>query len=153
MTPSERLAYLREHSLPVMEHLKSWCEVIGQKTAVENNSGLGRAIQYFLKHYEGLTAFCRIEGAKLDNNLAEQLLKLIARCRKNAQFYKTQAGADVGDVITSLLATCEQNGINGFDYLLSLQRYRLIMAQSPERWLPWNYQETLVALEADAITA
>ena len=81
--------------------------------------------------------------------MAEQLIKIIARCRKNSLFYKTQAGADVGDVITSLIATCELNGINCFEYLLALQQHRRAMEQAPERWLPWNYQAALAALETD----
>ena len=83
----------------------------------------------------------------------EQLLKIIARCRKNALFYKTQAGADVGDVITSLLATCELNGINGFDYLLALQQHRRAMERSPACWLPWNYHEALEAIAIDSLAA
>lgn len=153
LNPAQRLAYHQTHSLPVMENQQSWCEATQQEAMVEANSGLGKAIQYFLNHYQGLTAFCRIEGSRLDNNLAEQLLKIIARCRKNSLFYKTQAGADVGDVITSLLATCELNGINGFDYLLALQQHRQAMERAPNRWLPWNYQQALAALEVDAIAA
>jgi transposase len=151
LSPAQRLTYHQTHSLPVMEGLQSWCETAQEEEQVEANSGLGKAIRYFLKHFKGLTAFCRFEGARLDNNLAEQVLKIIARCRKNALFYKTQAGADVGDVITSLLATCELNGINGFDYLLALQQHRQAMERAPERWLPWNYLEALAALEVDAI--
>jgi transposase len=147
LSPQQRLAYHREHSLPVMESLQAWCEATLQAQTVEENSGLGKAIQYFLKHYDGLTAFCRIDGAQLDNNLAEMLIKIIARCRKNSLFYKTQAGADVGDVITSLIATCELNGINCFEYLVALQQHRHAMERAPDRWLPWNYQEALAELE------
>jgi transposase len=152
LNAQQRLAYHKEHSLPVMEHLQGWCEAALQEDVVEENSGLGKALRYYLKHYEGLTAFCRIEGARLDNNLAEQLIKIIARCRKNSLFYKTQAGADVGDVITSLIATCELNGVNGFEYLVALQQHRRAMEKAPERWLPWNYQAALAELEAEADT-
>ena len=153
MTPAQRLTHHREHSLPIMEGLKAWCENSLAERSVEENSGLGKAIRYFLNHYEGLSAFCRIEGARLDNNLAEQLLKLIARCRKNALFYKTQAGADVGDVITSLLATCELNGINGYDYLLVLQQHRRTVAQAPANWLPWSYRKALESIGIDNLAA
>jgi hypothetical protein len=150
LTAKQRLAYHKKHSLPVMALLQGWCEAALQEELVEANSGLGKALRYFINHYDGLSAFCRLEGARLDNNLAEQLIKIIARCRKNSLFYKTQAGADVGDVITSLIATCELNGINCFEYLLALQQHRRAMEQAPECWLPWNYQEALAALEANA---
>jgi hypothetical protein len=45
------------------------------------------------------------------------------------------------------------NGINGHDYLLSLQPHRLAMERAPERWLAWNYQEAMAALEGEVITA
>ncbi|WP_425307109.1 hypothetical protein [Glaciecola punicea] len=35
-----------------------------------------------MKHYEGLTCFCRIETAKLQNNEIEAMLKIIVRDRK-----------------------------------------------------------------------
>ncbi|AJR06218.1 putative transposase IS66 [Photobacterium gaetbulicola Gung47] len=59
------------------------------------------------KHYEGLTAFFRIEGAQLDNKRTEQSLKLVARnrTRKNVMFHKTQAGAGIADVVMSIIAT------------------------------------------------
>jgi hypothetical protein len=56
-------------------------------------------------------------------------------------------------VATSLLGTCDLNGINGHDYLLSLQQHRLAMERAPERWLAWNYQEAMAALEGEVITA
>jgi len=143
MTSSARLSWHAEHSLPVMLNLKAWCEDQLADPQTEENSGLGKAIRYFLKHFDGLSAFCRIEGAQLDNNLVERVLKLIVRGRKNAQFYKTLAGAHVGDVITTLIATCELNGINCFDYLTVLQQYRRMVEKTPEKWLPWNYRQTL----------
>lgn len=143
MTAKARLAYHIEHSLPIMQSLQTWCETQLKQSKTEENSGLGKAIRYFLRHFEGLSAFCRIEGARLDNNLAERVIKLIVRGRKNSLFYKTLAGANVGDVITSLIATCELNGINCFDYLSALQQNRRMIEKEPERWLPWNYQKTL----------
>nr|WP_244896807.1 IS66 family transposase [Vibrio panuliri] len=49
---------------------------------VEENSGLGKAVSYFNKHYGGLTAFCRLKVVQLDNNWAEEALKLVGRNRK-----------------------------------------------------------------------
>lgn len=140
-----RLDYHQTHSLPVMEEILSWGQALlrGDKepSAVEENSTLGKAIRYFIKHYDGLTKFCQIEGAALDNNLMEAQLKLVVRNRKNAQFHKTLAGASIGDVITSLIATSAQAGINAFDYFNVLQREHIKVAANPERYLPWNYQE------------
>jgi transposase len=142
LSAAQRLAYHREHSLPVMAQLRDGFQRQLDRGEVEANSGLGQAMGYFIRHYEGLTAFCRIEGAPLDNNAMEQALKLIIRGRKNALFFKTSAGAAIADVITSVVATAHQAGVNAFDYLIVLQRHADAVKAQPERWLPWNYQTT-----------
>lgn len=140
LSPAERLEYHKKHSLPIMEKIRRWCNEQLQQEVVEENSGLGKAIRYFDKHFEGLTCFCRVEGARLDNNLMEQQLKLIVRGRKNSGFYKTQAGADVSDVITSMIASAIRAGINAFNYFNEIQRRQADVKAHPEKWLPWNFQ-------------
>lgn len=150
LSPAQRLDYHRQQSLPVMEQLRHWGQQQLDSQAVEANSALGQAIGYFLRHFEGLTAFCRLENAPLDNNPLEQALKLIIRGRKNALFFKTPAGAAIADVITSVVATAYQAGINVFDYLVVLQRHAERVKDQPQRWLPWNYQATLGAAKKAA---
>ena len=108
---------------------------------IEENSGLGKAISYFLKHYAGLSLFCYYEGVKLDNNRIEAMLKIVVRDRKNAMFHKTLLGATIGDVITSMIATGSEAGINVFDYFTRLQRDAASAKKHPEKYLPWNYLE------------
>ena len=112
---------------------------------VEPNSGLGAAINYLRKHWRQLTLFLQQAGAPLDNNLCERALKKAILHRKNALFYKTQNGADVGDLYMSLIHTCELCGANPFDYLTQLQRHADAVAAAPQHWLPWNYRATLAA--------
>jgi len=78
------------------------------------------------------------------------VIKLIVRGRKDTQFYKSLAGVHVGDVITSLIATCELNGVNCFDYMTALQQHRRRVEKRPEKWLPGNYRETLEENQAAA---
>jgi len=122
-----------------MVKIRDWGQRQLDEEAVEDNSGLGKAIRYFIKHYEGLTCFCRVEGAKLDNNLMEAQLKVIALGRKNAYFYKTLAGASISDIITSVVATCVRAQINPFDYLNAIQRNQEHVKANPQVWLPWNF--------------
>ena len=138
MSPAERLAYHKAHSLPVMADLRDWGNQMLKTERVEANSGLGKAIRYLDNHYGGLTCFCHVEGARLDNNAMEGQLKLVVRNRKNAGFFKSGTGAAVGDVITSLVATCAQNGLNPFDYLNRLQRNAEDVKAHPEKYLPWD---------------
>ena len=70
-------------------------------------------------------------------------LRKVFRRRKNSLFYKTENGAEVGDLFMSLIHTCELNGVNPFEYLIALQKHAQELAKSPAHWMPWTYRETL----------
>ena len=110
---------------------------------MEPNSGLGEAITYCLKRWDRLTLFLREAGAPLDSNLVERALKKGILHRKNSLFYKTENGAEVGDLFMSLIHTCELNEINPFDYLIELQKHAEELAKHPADWMPWNYRQAL----------
>lgn len=139
LSPSARLTYHQQHSAPIMEEIKLWGETHFADESVEENSGLGKAIRYFIKHYDGLSYFCTLEGVKIDNNRIEAMLKIVVRDRKNAMFHKTLLGATIGDVITSVIATASESGVNVFDYFTTLQREHEQVKSHPENYLPWNY--------------
>ena len=139
MTKQERLLFHQQRSAPLMEGLKNWFDAQLAERKVEPNSGLGKAIQYFQRHWKALTLFLREAGAPLDNNVCERALKRAVLHRKNALFYRTLHGAEVGDLFMSLIHTCELNGVNSFQYLVALQRHAMEVLRSPGEWMPWNY--------------
>jgi len=139
LSPQERMQFHQEHSGPVMDALKAWMSEQLEKKLTEPNSGLGKAINYFLKRWDRLTLFLRFPGAPLDNNVVERALKRAVLHRKNALFYKTEHGAAVGDLYMSLIHTCELNKVNSFEYMTVLQRHAAKVKENPGAWLPWNY--------------
>ncbi len=149
LSPLDRLALHQAQSGPVMQALKDWIERQFNERRQEPNSALGSAMTYLLKHWEPLTLFLRQPGAPLDNNLCERILKKAILLRKNSLFYRTEHGAQIGDLYLSLIHTCELNGVNPFDYLTTLQRHATHVAADPARWMPWNYGESLAALRCD----
>jgi hypothetical protein len=104
---------------------------------------------YMLKRWDKLTLFLRAPGAPLDNNICERALKKAILHRKNALFYKTARGAQVGDIFMSLIYTAELNGANPFDYLTELQKHEEKVQRHPQGWTPWSYQATLAAVLAE----
>ncbi|HUI54292.1 MAG TPA: IS66 family transposase [Bryobacteraceae bacterium] len=146
MTPVERLRFHQQHSQPILDALHGWLEAQFAERRVEPNSGLGKAIMYLLRHWKPLTLFLRQAGAPLDNNLCERALKRAVLHRKNALFYRTLNGAQVGDLFMSLIHTCQLCGANSFDYLVQLQRHARELAANPAEWMPWNYRETLARI-------
>ena len=150
LTPDERLQFHQAHSGPVMKQLHQWLEAQFAERKTEPNSGLGKAIKYLLRHWQALTLFLRKAGAPLDNTLVERALKRAVLHRKNALFYRTLNGAEVGDLFMSLIHTCQLCGANSFDYLIELQRHAKELATSPAEWMPWNYQEVLAQTDTRA---
>jgi hypothetical protein len=78
------------------------------------------------------------------HNVCERALKKAILHRKNALFYKTRNGAQVGDLFMSLIYTCQLNQANPFEYLTELQLHTDSLAACRERWMPWNYRDALV---------
>ena len=144
LSPEERLSFHQQHSLPVMNALHAWLKTQDAEKKVEPNSGLGSAIAYVLRHWDRLTLFLHQAGAPLDSNIVERALKRTILHRKNSLFYKTENGAEVGDLFMSLIHTCELNGVNPFDYLTELQKHAAELARDPPAWMPWNYRQTLL---------
>jgi transposase len=128
-----RLQLHQRRSAPLMNELHGWLTEQLEQRRVEPNSSLGQAIKYLLNHWEPLTLFLRRPGVPLDNNLCERALKMAIRHRKNSLFYKTQHGADVGDVYMSLIHTCYFAGVDPRDYLTQMQRHEQQVQAEPAR--------------------
>jgi hypothetical protein len=144
LTAQDRLAYHQRKSGPIMKKLKRWLEQQTVQRLVEPNSSLGKAIAYLLDHWETLTRFLHHPGAPLENNVAERALKLAIRQRKNSLFYATEHSAYIASILTSVIATCVQAGVNALDYLVAVQEHRHQVFANPRAWLPWNYEAALV---------
>jgi hypothetical protein len=143
MSAEARLGYHQQYSGPIMEQLKHWLNAQFEERTVEPNSSLGKAFHYLLTHWQTLTRFLEVPGAPLENNTAERALKLAIRQRKNSLFYKTDYSAYIASMLTSLIATCLQAGVNALEYLVALQEHRAAVFGDPAAWLPWNYHANL----------
>lgn len=143
LSPNERLRLHQQQNQPRMQRLHKWLTAQLEQRKVEPNSGLGEAISYLLNHWKKLTLFLREPGAPLDNNLCEQALKRAILHRKNSLFFKTQNGAQVGDLFLSLIHTCRLGGVDPFIYLTELQKHSEELSRDPSQWMPWTYAETL----------
>ncbi len=138
LTGKERLKYHQKNSSSVMDDLYKWCNKCFTDRLVEPNSNLGKGIKYMLNHKEGLTAFLKYKDAPLDNNKLEAHLRVPVLNRKNWLFFKNEMGALVGDIILSILKTCEANNIDSYSYLNHIQNNKEDVKKNPENYLPWK---------------
>jgi transposase len=135
-----------------MEGLEKWLDEQIDEKKVEPNSGLGQAIFYMKNHWTELVQFIHVPGAPLDNTICERALKKAILHRKGSLFYKTQNGAQVGDLFMSLIYSCERCGADPFDYLVELQKHAAELAENPGEWMPWNYRATMERGRASPIS-
>lgn len=58
--------------------------------------------------------------------------------------------ADVGDRFMTVIETRRANQVNLFDYMLALVRNPEAVNADPGNWMPWNYEPTLMLIQAPA---
>ena len=140
MSDEVRLAYHRQHSRPIFIEMCRDAQALLDEHKVEPNSKLGSALDYLLNHQRSLSAFFRLRGAPMDNNLLERELRLPVRLRDGAPLFRSTVGAAVAAGLWTLLVTTILNKINAFEYLNALQRHQDDVKSHPSLWLPWNFQ-------------
>ena len=121
LTTLERLTYHKVNSAVPLNNIYNTIAYLFDTKSIEPNSALGKAMQYWLNHKEGLTKFLEVADVAIDNNSSEQALKKIILQRKNSLFFKTKDSAEILNGMSSIVATCQEQGINAFAYLNMIQ--------------------------------
>lgn len=145
MSPHERMLHHREHSLPEMKRLKKMCRDKLASKLVEPNAPLWEPLTFIINQWERLTKFCEVPGVPLDTNIVEQMLIIPVRYLAGSFNYKTQSGAEVGDLHMSLVASANANGVEPVAYLTECLDNHEDLANRPEYYLPWVYRARLEA--------
>jgi transposase len=115
---AEHLALRTRKSAPIISRIADWLAV--QQAKHPPKSPLGEAIRYTRGQWEPLTRFLTDARLLLDNNGAEQALRVAALGRKNYLFVgNDEAGENIAGLY-SLVATCEANDINPEAYLADI---------------------------------
>ena len=112
---AERLALRQERSVPRLAALRDWMAVT--RTAVLDKSPLARAIDYSLSNWVALARYTEDGRLEIDNNGAERALRSVAVGRKNWLFFGNERGGQTAAVMYSLLATCQEHGVEPGSYL------------------------------------
>ena len=135
----KRLRHHKKHSSGHIKNIYNKISYLFSQKLVEPNSALGKAMNYWLNHKKGLTRFLKVKGAPLDNNKSERALKNMILQRKNSLFFKTKNSAAILSGLSSIVRTCEANGINGFAYLNWIQANWVKVQKDASNYLPWKY--------------
>jgi len=66
---------------------------------------------------------------------------------KNSLFFKTQRGANVGDLFMSTIHACDLAGANTLDCLNGLEDHAAAVSRQPQLWMPRNHTQQLANMK------
>lgn len=102
--------FRQQHSLPVLNALKTWLDNIAPKVVPDTK--LGDAVSYTLNQWDHLTRYTSDGRIPIDNNILERYIRVFATGRKSWLFSDTADGAKASAVIYSLMLTCRACGVD-----------------------------------------
>ena len=102
---------------------------------------MGRALTYAFRQMETLKVFLTDPKIRLDNNLSENALRIMALGRKNYLFVGHDVAGKNLAVLQTVVATCKLHGINPYDYLGDiLIRVQTHPKSRLDELLPFNWK-------------
>lgn len=115
--------YRQTHAKPILLEFKNW--LLNKQNQAPPQSPLGKAVFYFLEHWEELVNYLEHGFLDIDNNFTEQRIKPFTIGRKNWLFMGNERGGEAAAVFFSLIESAKANGLNTYAYL------RYVMSELP----------------------
>ena len=128
----------QEKSAPILQQIEERLEAIAPHHLPK--SPMGEAIGYARRQWRALTRYAEDGDLAIDNNAAENALRMVAVGRKNWMFVGSDAGGQRAAILYSLIGTCKRIGIDPFAYLrdviarVSTHPMRRISELTPRGW-------------------
>lgn len=105
----------QKRAKPLVEEFFLWCDK--NQKAVLTGSKTYKALQYALKHREGLSEYLEDGLLPMTNSLDERTIRLFAVGRKNWLFSTSTEGAQASATVYSIIQTAKANGLDPYKYL------------------------------------
>ena len=138
MAVDARRAHRQAHARPLLGKIKAERDRLA--AAVLPKSPLGEAVRYLTNQWDALQRFVDDGRLAIDNNRAENQLRVVALGRKNWLFAGSFEGARRTALLYSLVQSCTLAGVPPFDYLkdvllrVATHPQRLIGQLTPQGW-------------------
>ena len=116
---------------------------------VPPQSPIAKAINYTLRHWEGLTRYLTDGRYLIDNNHTEREIKPFVIARKNFLFAGSQEGARALCLHFSLIRSAKLHKLDPFQYYVKVMEIipYCQTADDYEALLPWNIDLEKVAAQ------
>jgi hypothetical protein len=115
LTVENKYITRQQQSVSLLKDLGAW--MVEQYKQVTPKSAIGKALEYSMKRWEGLSRYTTDGKLMIDNNLIENNIRPIALGRKNYLFAGSHEAAQRIAMIYSLLGTCKLHGVNSWEWL------------------------------------
>lgn len=133
-----RQALRQQRSMPLLARLDAVRQELAQIALPK--SPLGDALRYLANQWTALQRYVEDGRLAIDNNRAENQLRVVAVGRKNWLFAGSMAGAHRAALLYSLVQSCKLVDVPPFDYLkdvllrVATHPQRLIHQLTPKAW-------------------
>lgn len=136
---AQRYALRQQYALPLLHQLAQWAQE--EYPNVLPKSLIGKALGYYLKRKDKLSAYTQDGRLEIDNNYVENAIRPLALGRKNYLFAGSHQGARRAAMIYSFLGSCEKCQIEPRQWLTDvLNHIALHPVNQLEELLPHQWQ-------------
>lgn len=122
LADQDKVNFRQKHVEPMIDKLILFLEKEELTSAVIISKSLSNACSYFLKRKQHFKNFISHSKAEMDNNAAERSIRPLKVGNKNWLFIGSQAGGDACAVMTSLLQSAKNIGLNPQEYIENVLR-------------------------------
>jgi transposase len=119
-TLEERRGLRDRLSRPIVERIRAFAQMLDAKHPDKGGHPCGRGGRYILNQWYELVKFLDHPELRLDNNLAEGDLRMVALIRKNSLFLGAPSAGPRFAACLSVLRSCRLARINPADYLAAV---------------------------------
>jgi transposase len=138
-SPAHRHQVRQARTRPLLVAFEAWLRE--RLLTLSLQSETTKAINYVLNQWQALCYYCNDGAAEIDNNIAENALRVVSLGRKNFLFMGAHSGGERAAAMYSLIGTCKLNGIEPEAYLRHVLTH---IADHPinrvDKLLPWNIE-------------
>ena len=110
------LALRQNKTRPIVERFRTWLKKA--EPDLLPTDPLGKAVRYYLNHFDALTRFVDDANLPIDNNRSERGFQNHAKLRLNSLFAGSPEGAHRWALILGVVETATRVGVDVFAYLI-----------------------------------
>jgi transposase len=137
----DHLALRQKLAVPIMNKIYNW--IIDKKAVMPPKGATGKAITYAENQWKALSVYLTDARIRLDNNLSENALRIIALGRKNFLFVGHEEAGQNLAILQTITSTCRLHNVDAYEYIKDvLIRIQTHPASKIDELLPQNWCPT-----------